>query len=167
MRRAIVAAWLCALLGCTPQARMLELSGDALAVPAGKRAAACTWRLAAVEDARPQGDRAGMQGLTEIRLADVEGSLSQALADRGLVDAQAGRELRARLRRLYLRHEEESRIVVAVIEVQPQGAAPLIVREQATQMLWSANEDSARRAFARVLAQSADTMVDRLGGLCD
>jgi len=131
---------------------------------------ACPYRLAEVIDARPGGESGGL-GVHAFRFGDVAGIVRAQLKVAGLSEASdpsaaTGSKVDLRIMQLYLAQNLTTKVPVAVYEVAINDGAAFVVRSQKASLNWNGTEDEAYAAYARVLADVNQQLVNQLNARC-
>lgn len=126
---------------------------------------ACPYRIEAVEDDRPAGERAGGLGEHRFLLEDVAGVVRGQLRDAGLSES-AGTPVHLRVLQFYLAQNTVTKIPVVVYELRIDGGPPTVVRSQLASMNWWGSEREGYRAYAAAMADSIRQVVTRLDAAC-
>lgn len=160
-------ALLAALTGCTPVVHHVAMAPERLVAPSTVQLS-CPWRLAAVEDARAAGDRAGGLGKHMFVFEDAAGVVRKQLAAAGLRDAapDGAPPVTVRILQLYLTQNTMTKVPVVVFEVAPDGRPTFLVRAQTMSMNWNGTENEAYGAYAQAIANASTQLVSRLNLQC-
>lgn len=156
-----------ALGGCVAAAERVTMDPSRLVLRSDV-ALACTFRVASVEDARPEGDKAGWLGKHQFTFDDAPGVVRRGLAESGFgIDGDAPGELvHLRILRLYLAQNQVTKIPVAVYEARLGDAPPFLVRSQQADMNWNGSQDEAYEGYTRAVRGANTALVERLNAEC-
>lgn len=169
MRGPVIAAMLLSVAACAEHPlKRVVLDDKALQSTARPVVFRCPYRLATVEDARADGDRAGTYGFNKLELGDAVGLVTRYLQQAGLGAAASspGRAVTIRLMHLYIGQNQEAKVPVAVLEVTYDGGKPFIVRSQKTSMAWSGSENEATKSLSAALQDATRVAAVKLDLAC-
>jgi hypothetical protein len=176
MKQILMAALAATLAGCVSieDIRIDQVAIDTAPVP--KVASVdnpapklrCPYRLAAVVDARPDGERAGRYGTHVLVLEDAAGLVRDDLLGVGLAapDAASGRAVDVRVLRVYLKDNNMTKVPVVVCEARIDSGAPFLVRTQTTTLAWANGKGEGRNALRRALVRASWDLVEALNARC-
>ena len=163
------------LAGCSSKVVRVEMDSARLAAPApqARRAVrlACPYRLLDVVDARPGEGESGGLGRHAFRFSDAAATVRGQLIAAGLADASVdggdAPAVSVRIVQLYLAQNQITKIPVAVYQVGVAGAPQFVIRSQKATMNWNGSQDEAYAAYARVLGDVNQQLVQALNARCE
>lgn len=169
--RAIAALCVAGLLaGCVHQ-QVVDV-GDGLAAQLAERGqprvtAACPMTLVSLEDARLQGEQAGIVFGFDTRLPEALALLESELGAAGLRrDVAGGLPVRVVLKKLYLTQIYETKTPTVVLAHAGADGRERLVRARDTSIVWGGSQESFEKAMAGVLRQAVEQLVAEANAAC-
>lgn len=165
--RVCLAAAALTLAGCSAKIVRVDMDATRLAPVANSVHLACSYRLGALADARPAGSQAGGLSGNAFAFADAATVVRQQLLAAGLQDTgDPAPVVAVRIMQLYLAQNLTTKVPVAVYEVAVDGRPPFLLRSQKASMNWNGSQNEAYAAYAQVLADVNQQLIQRLNSDC-
>ncbi|KAB8191374.1 hypothetical protein FKV24_007920 [Lysobacter maris] len=158
------------LVACSMKVVRVDMDPARLAVsssPEETAGLACDYRLGEVVDARPAGARSGGLGPHAFSFVDAADTVRSQLVQAGLSETEtASPPVSVRIAQLYLAQNLGTKVPVAVYQVSVADEPAFVVRSQAMSMNWNGSQDEAYRAYAQVLADVNQRLLQQLNARC-